>query len=333
MFERRRRKTLLWLMGVVGAAVLASAGASVCAARALDVHRTERLVVDGAQLFVDIRGHDRRAPVLIWLHGGPGGPERPLFRYFNHDLERHFVVVYWDQRGTARSYDGHADPKALTVDRHVQDLDALVRHVTRTLGPQPVWLVGHSWGGTLALVYAAQHPERLAGVVAVAPDVAPAESQRRRFDFVSAEAARRRDRKTLDTLARIGPPPHQTADATLAVERIADRYGAVFHRRPHQMWILLNGMRRGLAWPWELPRYLHANHASLDAMGPELLTLDLRTTITQVEVPVVFMLGRWRSCGAHQAATRPATTVTTAPISNRAISMETVKSNVSTRAT
>jgi pimeloyl-ACP methyl ester carboxylesterase len=35
--------------------------------------------------------------MLLWLHGGPGGPERPLFRYFNSELERSLLVAYLDQ--------------------------------------------------------------------------------------------------------------------------------------------------------------------------------------------------------------------------------------------
>src|SRR4029450_3240619 len=56
------------------------------------IRRCEYVAVDGAELFLMTRGADRRAPVLLWLHGGPGGAERPLFRYFNGDLENRFVV-------------------------------------------------------------------------------------------------------------------------------------------------------------------------------------------------------------------------------------------------
>ena len=67
------------------------------------VRRSEYLTVEGAKLFLLTRGADRRLPVLLWLHGGPGGAERPLFRYYNGELENSFVVTYWDQRGAGRS--------------------------------------------------------------------------------------------------------------------------------------------------------------------------------------------------------------------------------------
>src|SRR5215472_15416831 len=77
---------------------------SAKAAAAASIKRSEHLTLDGTNMYLLTRSADRSAPVLLWLHGGPGGAERPLFRYFNSELENHFVVVYWDQRGTGRSF-------------------------------------------------------------------------------------------------------------------------------------------------------------------------------------------------------------------------------------
>jgi len=57
------------------------------------VEVSRRINVRGATLYVEVRGPNQSAPLLLWPHGGPGGPERPLFRYFNSDLERHFLVA------------------------------------------------------------------------------------------------------------------------------------------------------------------------------------------------------------------------------------------------
>ena len=85
------------------------------ATAAVSIKRSEHITLDGTKMYLLTRGADRSAPVLLWLHGGPGGAERPLFRYFNSELENHFVVVYWDQRGAGRSFDLKADPHRLTI--------------------------------------------------------------------------------------------------------------------------------------------------------------------------------------------------------------------------
>jgi len=107
---------------------------------------------DGAVLHVTVDGS---GPLFVLCHGGPG-----LWDYFDplrqalRDVTR---VVTWDQRGCGRSTgDGPH-----TISRYVQDLE----DIRQALGA-PVWVVGgHSWGASLALMYALAHPEQSAGVV------------------------------------------------------------------------------------------------------------------------------------------------------------------------
>jgi pimeloyl-ACP methyl ester carboxylesterase len=51
------------------------------------------------------RARSTANPLLILLHGGPGFSDVGLFRDFNAQLEEHFIVVNWDQRGMRRSLD------------------------------------------------------------------------------------------------------------------------------------------------------------------------------------------------------------------------------------
>src|SRR5215831_454360 len=155
---------------------------------AASISSSEYVSVEGAKLYLLTRGADRRAPVLLWLHGGPGGAERPLFRYFNSELETHFVVVYWDQRSAGRSFDPEGDPRRLTVAQHITDLDAVVDHLRRSLGREKIVLIGHSWGTALGLLYARDHPDKVSAFIGVNQVVAMRESQRAEYEFVQAEA-------------------------------------------------------------------------------------------------------------------------------------------------
>ena len=277
---------------LLGIAFALAASVHAPASGAKPIRVEERLPVDGAELYLEVRGEDPGAPLLLWLHGGPGGAERPFFRHFNGALEERFVVAYWDQRGAGRSFDPDADPQALTVARHLTDLAAVVDHLRKRFARERVVLVGHSWGAALALLHARDHPEAVAAVVAVAPLVSTRAAARAEFDFVLDEAVHREDDDALAKLREIGAPPYESSAELLAVERLADRYGAVFHDPPSRAWLVLRGVLGGLVTPGEIPRMIRANEVSLAAMHDELQTLDLRESVPSLAVPVVFMLGR-----------------------------------------
>jgi pimeloyl-ACP methyl ester carboxylesterase len=252
-----------------------------------------RLVdVGSARTYLLVRGADARAPIWLWLHGGPGAAERPLFRHFNGALESTFLVAYWDQRGAGRSYDADANPALLTVERHLGDLDAIVEHLRARFGHRPLVLAGHSWGAALALLYARDHAQKVGALALVAPLISAAESQRREVEFVRTQARQRAERRVSERLRELGEPPYADAERALALERLADRYGAVFHRPPPRARVIVRSLLAGYVTPLEIPRIIRGNQRTLEAMQPELVKLDLTRAVREVAVPVVMVLGR-----------------------------------------
>jgi proline iminopeptidase len=114
----------------------------------------------GVRLFyrVDGGGPD----TLVVLHGGPGlnlEGLRPDLR----PLAQHHVLVYFDQRGGGRSE--MPDTLRLTAALMVEDVEA----VRRAFRLDRLTLFGHSWGGSLAVLYAARYPDRMQRMVLVGP--------------------------------------------------------------------------------------------------------------------------------------------------------------------
>lgn len=265
------------------------------------IDETFHVEAAGAKLYLLVRGERCDLPVMLWLHGGPGGAETPLFRLYDSELERDFLVAYWDQRGAGRSYDRSADPSTLTVARHLADLDLVIDHLRERFGQQEIALVGHSWGSALGLLYASEHPEKVAAIIGVNQFVSGLDAQWGKYRFAAAEARRRGDGDGRKELERLGPPPLNAQDE-LHLQALVDRYGGYFRRRPSFLMAIVSGTLRGYAMPWEIPAFIRANEASLAAMQDEVLSLDLRERIDSVEVPVVFMLGRYdRQLDAGQA--------------------------------
>ena len=52
--------------------------------------------------WISIRGQNKKNPVLLFLAGGPGGSQMAAVRHELSELEKHFVVVVWDQPGSGK---------------------------------------------------------------------------------------------------------------------------------------------------------------------------------------------------------------------------------------
>lgn len=254
------------------------------------IAEVQYLRLGGVDQWVMIRGESLANPPLILLHGGPGFTEMHLFRHFNAPLEKGFTVVYWDQRGSGKSYDRKLPRSSMTVEQFIADLDALVDVVRKRLGKKKVVIFGHSWGSALGVLYTARFPEKVAAYVGSGQigDWAAGESSS--YAYALAEAERRGDRKILKKLRAIGPPPYNVK--SLWTERtslqrlegalnakILWRMGRIAFARPEASILDLPNMMRGFLF-------------SLDAMWADVSKLNLAEVAPTLQVPVFFFLGR-----------------------------------------
>jgi len=110
-------------------------------------------VGDGHAVYVEQSGRTDGLPVVV-LHGGPGGGSSPAMRrYFDPDIYR---IILFDQRGCGRSKP-NASVEANTTWHLVDDIE----RIRVKLGVDRWIIFGGSWGATLALIYAQEHPDRV----------------------------------------------------------------------------------------------------------------------------------------------------------------------------
>jgi proline iminopeptidase len=104
-------------------------------------------------------------PILV-LHGGPEFDHTYLLPELDR-LAESFRLVYYDQRGRGRSVSG-VRPDQVDLRSEIDDVD----RVRTRFGLKSVALLGHSWGGVLAMEYAIRHPDRVSQLILL--DTAPA---------------------------------------------------------------------------------------------------------------------------------------------------------------
>jgi proline iminopeptidase len=105
---------------------------------------------------------------MVVLHGGPDFDHNYLVPELDR-LADSFRLVYYDQRGRGRS--DPVEPDEVGIESEVADLDSVRRH----FGLDSVSVLGHSWGGLLAMEYATRHPDRVSHLILA--DTAPASAE------------------------------------------------------------------------------------------------------------------------------------------------------------
>ena len=162
------------LGGILAVLLLASAGLFLASRNPVPVLATvsddASLPSDtilGRKLHLEVFGPEG-APLVIALHGGPGGDYRSLLPL--RALSDSHRVLFYDQRGAGLSE--RVPASDLTVTGHVEELDAIA---TRYSPDAPVTLIGHSWGAMLASAYLSAHPARVSSAVLIEPGFLSAE--------------------------------------------------------------------------------------------------------------------------------------------------------------
>jgi pimeloyl-ACP methyl ester carboxylesterase len=244
----------------------------------------------GLDQWVMIRGESLANPPLILLHGGPGFPEMRLFRSFNTPLERHFTVVYWEQRGTDKSFDSKIPKSSMTVEQFIADLDELVDAVRKRLGKDKIAIHGHSWGSALGVLYAARFPDKVAAYVGSGQIGDWLASEVICYQFTLTEAEHRGNRKALRELRAIGPPPH-TARRVMVQRKWLTRFVGMV--RGMSMWrflrIIIGGPECSVL---DLSNILRGTLFSTNAMWDEVSALNLVKAAPVLAMPVFFFIGR-----------------------------------------
>lgn len=136
------------------------------------IYLYEYPMINGIKQYVQMRGADKSNPLILFLHGGPGGSLAGVCHVMQAEWEKDFTVVNWDQRNTCKTYLANKD-KALeiaetgSIDDFVQDIDEIIAYLHTVYDFEKLILMGFSWGSAIGAEYAKRHPENLLCYVGV----------------------------------------------------------------------------------------------------------------------------------------------------------------------
>ena len=181
---------------------------SIATSNGIDESRFVR--IGDIDQWISIRGEDRKNPVILFVHGGPGDATTLLgYAVFRSWLKR-FTVVQWDQRGSGKTYgrNGPALAPTMTIPQLVRDGIELVDSLRQLLKKDRITVVCHSFGSTLGLQMVKARPDLFAAYVGTGQVATTADRELSASYAALVEEARRRGvPAALRQLLDVGPPP------------------------------------------------------------------------------------------------------------------------------
>src|SRR5579862_354694 len=262
------------------------------------VERLEKVRIGGIDQWVSIRGADRRNPVLMYIHGGPGYVSIPMSWWFTRGLEEYFTVVQWDQRAAGKTYllsDPAKIAPTLTPERMIADAEEMAAWARKEFGKDKIFVLGHSFGSFLGLQLAVRHPEWLYSYIGVCQLIDGPESERRGWQFAMDEAHRTGNAEAVHELEAIAP--YGASGRTIPIKDIyverkwVSYYGGVMAYRHDNS---ADGDLAQLSPDYgdqEINHIWDGNKFATPYLLPEVIALDLTKT-NELAVPLILFEGR-----------------------------------------
>lgn len=166
--------------------------------------------VGGIEQWITIRGEDRKNPVLLLLHGGPGDATNPWGYAGFRSWLKTFTVIQWDQRGAGRTLgrNGPALAPTITIERMAQDGIELANLLRKTLEKDKIVLVGHSWGSILGVFMVKARPDLFYAFVGTGQVADPRRNYAVAYNELLKKAERLGEQRAIRELKEVGPPPY-----------------------------------------------------------------------------------------------------------------------------
>lgn len=251
---------------------------------AAPVHERVSLNAGDARLFLEVSGPSKRAPLLLFLHGGPGTVTHLVMfqSTTGRQLEKDFLVAYLHQRGVGRSSpvsDSHQ-----TIANNVRDVDVTIDYLTRRYKQKQVYLVGHSWGGMLASAYTVDHPEKVAKLVLMASAWNFKKLLHDTYQRDADWAKRTSNSQAAAELAALDPS-FDTPEHFYVVLRWADKAGGTAPGFDMDAFVKRHHIDT------DFPDWRDQQGKAINALVPGLVKLDSSERMRHLRIPVLFVSG------------------------------------------
>ncbi|MDP4144001.1 MAG: alpha/beta hydrolase [Bacillota bacterium] len=177
----------------------------------------EKISIGGIEQSILIQAGDKDKPILLVLHGGPGMPfpgvscraVENISQVTTSKLVRNFKLIYWDQRGTGKSFSNKINNDSMNIGQYISDANELVDRLRERFNTDKIYLAGISWGSVIGMNMVRQFPNKFYAYFGIAQIINWAESDQLSYPWALEHAKSTNNKKAEQELMKVGLPPYE----------------------------------------------------------------------------------------------------------------------------
>ncbi len=257
----------------------------------------EKITLGGQEQYLIIRGADTTKPVMLFLHGGPGSPELAFMKETNQAIENDFVMVYWEQRGSGKSYSKQIPVESMNLSQFISDTRELSELLAKRFKKEKIYIMGHSWGSFLGILTAYQHPGLFHAYFGIGQVCHQYKGEQISFEWVKEQANKHNDEDAIEALSEISFPDSLAnsdmwLDFLLVERNYVNQFGGGGTHEMTGMWPMIKMLLDAKEYTFsEKINYMPGSLFSIEHLWPDVINTNLFHSIDSMQVPVYIFQG------------------------------------------
>ncbi|MFB7155479.1 alpha/beta fold hydrolase [Lysinibacillus sp. NPDC056232] len=178
------------------------------------ISELKEINVNGDKQYILVEGKDKEKPFCLFLHGGPGAPfpygvsARTLYP----EITENCVAVYYDQRGSGKSFNKKLTNTTMTLSQFTEDATIIVDYIREHYQQEKIFVIGQSFGTVIGTQLVSDYPEKFHAYLGISQVTNISKGQELGYNWLHSEALSSGDKKTLRILDNIGEGPYLAKD-------------------------------------------------------------------------------------------------------------------------
>ena len=269
------------------------------------INQLEKIIVNESEQWIHVRGKNINAPLIIHVQAGPGLPiiaeANEMQKLLN--LEENFLVVYWDQRGTGKSFQKKADTTKINLKQMTDDLLVCTNHVLQKYKKDKAIVVGYSIGATISLMAAQKDSSLFKHLFLVGTDTDIPFANKYAADFAINKAAELNNHKLMKEAAELRKLSITDSKLFQRRAKLLTNLGGIKSGTKYSQLLMatIMSMIRSRQYSFsDISRTIKGMEFCQDALIPEMNKLSLFGKIITLDIPVDFIHGKLDGIAPYQ---------------------------------